>query len=282
MSDAVLPRSVLSSPFRARARVAAVAAAAGGACGLAGLWPRIEDGLVLRLTMAGTSAVFAAVVLVVALCAKTSSGAVGRAIGLSSVLGFASAILPSVMLKAEDPTIPTAAFFVASLFCGPVIGFMYGLVLAALAGMTWRDVNAWTHDGTDRATRDAALWAFFPALIVLAMALGHDTQDLSQWASESDRAAHAVAAPLGVFGFAMVLGTIIIAFFSSQLRLSRRRRFIDAALAGGDPAWSLRELGPHDDLDALPRLRDGRHVLEYRGVAGAYRIAAVGRAIAIL
>jgi hypothetical protein len=49
-----------------------------------------------------------------------------------------------------------------------------------------------------------------------------------------------------------------------------------------DSRFGFREIGPHDDLSRLPRLRSGMMVLEHRTDRGAYRSNATGDAIAML
>lgn len=281
MVDAdLVPKSVLSSPTKARARIAAIAGAAAGGCALAGCWIRFDDGLAFRASLGLTSAVFGALTLVVALGAKSAWGAVGRALGLSIVLGVASVLIPSVLVASSD-RIPFVACLVFGSFFGAFTGFVYGLFLAALAGITWRDANAWTHEGADRATRTAAGWALFPSALALATAVAHDREPISEWAADRAREAHDVAMPLGLLGFAFAVGVAAVAFARAELRIVKRRRWLGMVVAG-DPRWSIRAPAPHDDLASLPRLRDGGSVLEYRGEGGAYRVSANGRAVAIL
>ena len=51
--------------------------------------------------------------------------------------------------------------------------------------------------------------------------------------------------------------------------------------SGVDPRWGVREIGPHDDLAAVPRLRDGFRVLEHKNEHAVYRAAATGDAVAL-
>ncbi len=277
----LLPKSVLSSPASARRRVAAIAAAASAACALAGCWFRFGDGLAIRTSLGLTSAVFGALTLHVALGAKSAWGAALRALGVSTVLGTASIVLPSAFV-AGDEHVPFMACVVFGAFFGAFTGFVYGLALAALAGLTWRDVRAFTHEGADHAARTAAVWSLFPIAIATMTTLLYDAQEhVPEWASERTRAAHAVAVPLGVAGFLVALAVVCAAFVVAELRLVRRRRWI-AEVIGDDPRWSVRAASPHDDLASLPRLRDGGHVLEYQGEESAYRVAANARPVAIL
>lgn len=277
----LLPKSVLSSPAQARARISAIAGAACAACALAGCWVRFDDGLGIRLVLGITSAVFGALSIRVALGAKSAWAAVGRALGLSTVLGIASIVLPSAFV-AVDERVPYVACVIFGSFFGAFTGVAYGIVLAALAALVWRDANAWTHEGADRALRGAAGWSLFPLGIALATTALYDAQQtVPEWASERTRAAHEVAVPLGLIGFVVALAAAAAAFVVAERRMLHRRRWIGEVI-GGDPRWSLRAAGPHDDLASLPRLRDGGHVLEYQGEESAYRVAANARPVAIL
>lgn len=266
MNPAALPSSIVSSPRRARLRVAVVAGAAVSACALAGCWPRFADNVLLRATLGVTSAVLGAVVLVIALCARSRAGAAARALGMSVVLGFVSTIPPSMILAWEDSQ-GFGAYLVFGFFFGSFTGLVYGVPLAILAERTWDDVQAWTHDGTDRATRTAAFWAIFPILVAFGASLGFDVTPL------------AMLGACGAFAAFVIAG---LAFAWSQARIAQRRAWVARIASGDDPRWSLRELGPHDDVGALARLGAGHFVVEHREAEAAYRVAANGRAVAVV
>jgi hypothetical protein len=282
MAVALIPRTVLSSPESARRRVVAIAAAGSMCAALAGIWLRFEDGLLMRLTIATTSAFFGAIATSVALKAKNGHLAAGRALGLSILLGIASTVIPSAILASSQNGTPFAACLIAGVFFGGFVGFWYGIGLAILCSLVWRHLDASTHDGADRATRVAALWALVPLFFSVLVAISDGQRVLSEYASESDRAAHAVAMPLGLAGAAIVFAVAGLSLVVAEVALSRRRRWLSRVTAGEDPRFRVREIGPHDDVPRLPRLRDGSSVLELRDAAGAYRANATGVGVAIV
>lgn len=250
---------------------------------MAGLWLRFEDGWLLRLLMTVTSAIFGWLVMDVALQARDATHAVGRAIGLSVIFGMASTLAPSIVISSHDHSMP----FVACLICGAIFGSMtglvYGFVLAIVAGATWRHVDARTHDGADRAVRIASFWSLVPMLLIAWVVVGYDLHHtLSEWASERERDAQLVAVPLGILGLGAAMLVTAASFAMAQARLLRRRRWLLDVSLGRDARWAVREIGPHDDVPRLPRLREGRMVLEHKNELGAYRANATGEAIALV
>jgi len=282
MTDALVPASILSDPDAAKRRVAFIAGVAAAGAGLAGIFLRFDDGVLIRLSIAFTSAIFGALVVFVALSARETWGAIGRALGLSTVFGMVSTVLPSMILASHDST-PFAAFLIVGAFFGSFTGFVYGLVLAAVAGLTWKDVAAQTHDGADRAMRTAGVWALFPGLLSTWIATGYDARrQLSEWASEADRNAYGVAVPLGVIGAGLTIAVALAFVIVARRRLRRRSEWLSKVALGPSSQWTVRALGPHDDLTKIPRLRDGFTVLEHRDVASAYRTNATGQAVAVI
>jgi len=262
-----LPPLLLSSPRWARARVAAVAGACAAGVALAGCWFRFEDGVALRGILGTTSAAFAAGTLVAALRARTARAAAVRALGISTVLGFASTIPPSLLLSGGDPSrLPVLLLFGA--FFGPIVGFAYGLVLAVLAAATFDLVAAGTHEATDRATLRAGLWAIAPLLVVL----------LAVFTERSER-----LLLVALLGLLLALAAALVALTTGDVQRLRRRRFLARVESEREPRWAIRASAPHDELARLPRLGSGNRVLEERLPGGAaYRTAAVGRAVAIV
>lgn len=281
MTDELLPRSVLSSPHRARAWVAAIAGVASGGAALAGCWIRFQDGLSYRLVIALTSALFGAVAIDVALKARDPWAAIGRTFGLSTVLGIVSTIIPAFMVAAEDH-FPIAACLVGGLVFGAFTGVFYGFFLAAVAGLTWKQIASRTHDGADRAALIAAGWSIVPALGTLYVAMSTDYAALSEWASEAQQAAHRVAGPLGLFAGGVILSVAVAFAVVAYGRMRRRKRWLSVVAFGDHPRWGLRDVGPSDDVAHLPRLGEGSMILEHRSERAVYRANATGEAIAIL
>jgi hypothetical protein len=280
----LLPRTVLSPPEAARKRVAIIVGAATAAAALAGIWLRFEDGLALRLVLAGTSALFGWLTMEAAFGAQSASGAGLRALGISTVLGALSTIGPSVLLAATKERgeafvvmVPFGAFF------GAFTGFAYGCVLAVVAAATWSHVASASHDGADRAVRIASLWAVAPVAFIVLVVFGHDLQvTTSEWSSAREIEAHAVAMPLGLLAIGIAILVPLASFCLATHRLARRARWLARISSGADPRWSIREIGPHDDLVHLPRLRPGYTVLEHKNEHAIYRATATGAAVAII
>jgi hypothetical protein len=280
----LLPRTVLSPPEAARRRVAIVVGAATGAAALAGIWLRFEDGLALRLVLAATSALFGWLTMEVALGAEDASGAALRALGISTVLGALSTIGPSVLLAATQARgeaffmmVPFGAFF------GAFTGFAYGCVLTIVAAATWKHVASASHDGADRAVRFASLWAVVPVSFIVLVVFGHDLHETtSEWSSAREIEAHAIAMGLGLLAVGIAIVVPLASFCFATHRLARRARWLARVSSGADPQWSIREIGPHDDVVHLPRLRPGYTVLEHKSEHAIYRAAATGAAVAII
>ena len=284
MAPDLLPSDVLSPPKAARKRVALIAAAAMGSAALAGIWLRAEDGLLMRLVLATTSAVFAWLVMEVALSAQDATGAFGRAIGMSIVTGAVNTVIPSIILCAHESSVPFAVCLVAGGICGAFVGFGYGILLGILAAATWRRVNNGTHDGADRAVTIAAAWAALPVLLIGWVAFGYDLSQspISEWTPERDVAARSVAFPLGLLGMGIAFWVPLISFGIASGRLDRRRKWLASVTSGHDHRWGIREVGPHDDLTVVPRLREGHAVLEHKNEHAIYRATATGDAVAII
>lgn len=283
MAPDLLPRDVLSPPKAARKRVSLIVAAAAFGAALAGIWLRVEDGLVMRLVLATTSAIFTWLVMDVALSANDVPGAVGRAIGMSIVTGAVNTVIPSIILCARESSVPFPICLVFGGFFGAFVGLGYGLVIAIVAGATWRRVNFGTHDGADHAVRVAAVWAALPVLVIGWVVFGYDlNHTISEWSSPRDVAAHGVAFPLGMLGMGIAFWVPLVSFGLASGRLDRRRKWLANVTSGHDPRWGLREIGPLDDLGDIPRLRDGYMVLEHKNEHAIYRAAASGDAVAII
>lgn len=280
----LVPRTVLSPPASARKRVALVAAAASGAAGLAGLWLRFDDGLVYRVVLAITSAIFAWLTMGVALSAKDATRAGTRALGISIVLGTVSTLIPCMILGGASGRMEALAIFIpfGAIF-GGIVGFLYGIVLAVVAAATWRQVAAGTHDGADRAVRIASVWAIIPLAFIAAVVFGHDLKaEVSEWATPSKRDIREFAFPIGFVALGIAFNVALGSFWLATKRLARRRRWLESVTSGIDPRWRVREVAPHDDLGRLPRLRDGFAVLEHCNEQAIYRANATGEAIAII
>jgi hypothetical protein len=278
----LVPRSVLSPPEAARRRVALVVAAAMGSAALAGVWLRMDDSLLLRLVLATTTAIFSWLVIDVALSASDAAGAVGRAIGLSIVTGTVNTVIPSIIVTSGD-RMPFVFCLIAGGFFGAFVGLAYGLVLGIVAGLTWRQVASGTHDGADRAVRRAAAWTIAPLGFIAWTVFGHDMgRELSEWASDHDRAAHVVAFPLGVLALGIAFWVALLSFKIAHDRLGRRRKWLALVTSGLDPRWGVREIGPHDDIGNVPRLREGFSVLEHKNEHAVYRATATGEAVALI
>lgn len=278
MGDLV-PSSVLSPPSRARATVSAVAAAVCAACALAGCWPRIDDGLGYRLGLGLTSAIFGGLVVRAALGATSAGGAAWRAIGASAAFGAASAALPSVLVATREH-VPFMVCLVFGGFLGIFVGLAYGVVLAALSGLAFRGIASETHDGADRAVRRAAAFAIVPLAFAFAGVM-YDRVPLPEWSAERAREAHVLAAPLGMLGLGIGLAVATTALVVASRRRRARGRWL-AQVAADEARWAIRPVAPDEDVEALPRLGEGRSVLEYRGDIVLYRVAATGRAVARL
>lgn len=275
MAPDLVPRTVLSPPEAARRRVALTVAVGSGASGLAGLWFRFDDGLGYRLVLAATSAFFGWLTMHGAFAAKDAPGAAMRALGMSIALGALSTIVPCLMMGWNDP--PTAVVFYIPFggVFGAIVGFLYGIVLAVVAAATWRSAASGTHDEGDRAVRVASVWMILPLAFMALIVFGHDRV-------QKQPDAQALALPIGMLAIGIAFHVALAAFLSATRRLERRRRWLALVVSGIDPRWGVREIGPHDDLGNLPRLRPGYSVLEHRNEHALYRSAATGEAVAII
>lgn len=283
MAPDLVPRSVLSAPEKARRKVALIAGAATGAAGLAGLWVRFEDGLEYRLVLAATSALLGWLTIEVALGAKDASSAAMRAVGMSIVLGALNTVFPSLILCANERLgmmlicVPFGAVF------GALTGFGYGIVLAVVAAATWNQVASGTHEGADRAVRIASAWAVLPLALIALVVVGYDlSTQLHEWSSEKEIATHQIAVPFGVLALGIVLNVAFWSCYAASRRAVRRARWLAHVASGADPRWSVREIKPYEDVDGLPRLRQGMTVLEHHNEHAIYRANATGERVAII
>ena len=282
-TDLVL-RAVLSPPEKARRRVSIIVGAATAALSLAGIWLRLEDGLALRVVLAATSALFGWLTMETAFAARDAAGAALRALGASIALGALSAIGPCAVMALREPNQPAVLLAIpfGALF-GAVTGFAYGIPLSIVAAATWGHVTAATHDGADRAVRIASYWALLPVGLIALVLFGHDLHPVqTEWMSAREIEGQAVAAPLDMIAMGLASIVALVSFAIAGHRLTHRSRFIARVSSGADPQWGIREIGPHDPVDALPRLRHGWSVIEHKNEHAIYRAAATGEAVAIV
>lgn len=281
MALELIPKAVRSRPQDAQRRVSAIVAAATAGAALAGLWIRVEDGLSFRLVLAATSAFFGWLTIQAAFGAKDGASAAMRAISISVALGAVSTVIPCFMLSEQPETAFLYVPFAGIL--GAITGFLYGVVLAIVAAATWNQITAGTHEGADRAVRIAAVWAVVPMAFIAMAVFAYDyAKELPEWASESQRSAHALAVPLGVVGLGIVFNVAAASFWAATRRLAQRTRWIEDVAMGIHPRLAIRAVGPYDDLGHLPRLRHGFNVLEHRNEHAVYRANAASEPIAIV
>lgn len=284
MAPDLLPRSVLSAPEKARRRVALLAGVATGAAALAGLWIRFEDGAAFRLGLAATSALFGWLAMEGALGAKDASMAAMRALGISIALGALSTLWPACILAAREERLAMLLLYVPfGAVWGGLTGFAYGIVLAILAALTWNRVASATHEGADGAVRIASAWAVLPLALIAFVLLRFDLPaELHEWSTEREVAAHRIAVPFGVLAVGVVLNAGLYSCYVASRRAARRARWLAHVASGLDPRWRVREIEPFENVDALPRLRQGVAVLEHHPDHAIYRSNATGEAVAII
>lgn len=271
------------SPPRVSARLClALAAGLGaGVCGYAGLYPRFDEGA-LRLVLALTCAPFAAAVVAASLSAKSALGAMGRAVGLSALLGMAAVVLPAAILCTHG----SGEFFVGCLFgafLGAPTGALYGLPLGMLAAAGWRHPQAGTHEAADRAARLGGLWLVAVSLLGVLGALVLDEGKMD-WVTRT--MTWPSRAPVWVASAAALGGAFLVV--RATLTTKRREAWLSRLRAGLEPTFRLRAIDVRDPVATLPRITGGAsfEVLEWcpdRDDAGtAYRVAALGVAVALV
>jgi hypothetical protein len=183
----------------------------------------------------------------VALAAKDSSGAAGRALGLSIVFGAVSTVFPSIIVSSGESSVPFVVCLIAGGIFGAFVGFAYGVMLCIVAAITW-------------------------AILPLAFLT---------WVSHVP-SEQAISVPFGLFAIGVTLSVAVGSFFVVQRRIVRRRRWLAEVASGQDPRWGIREIDPRDDLGSVPRLREGATVLEHKNEHAIYRATATGEAVAII
>jgi hypothetical protein len=283
-----LPSGVGAFGYSAGHHVQVVAALGSAACGLAGAYPRFQDDAVLRIVIAVASAVFGALVLRMALSAQTRSGAVCRALAMSTVFGVAATVVPSAILAAGEQHGSGPGVFLLGIlfgcFFGAPTGFAYGLFLASLAGITYRSVASSSFDGADRAARAAGLWLVVPATLSLVPSLIFDLPSRGT-KSEIAHDDPGIALALALLASVLTLSAAICSVLWAHLRVRRRRAWIAAVREGRDNTFRLRDVDPRDDVQTLPVLTAGTTVIEWvpdAQHATAYRDAPNGVAVALV
>jgi hypothetical protein len=231
-----------------------------------------------------TGAIFGFLTIDIALRARDHANATKRTFELSLVFGAASVVLPLVTAAIFNDA--PAILLVLSMagFVGAACGIAYGGCLVIAAKPAWKHLSARTHDGADHAVCAAASWTLLP-LGVMGLLLRHDVaRPMPEWEAREALGVSLVSAPLDLVGIGITAGVALLSFVRATRRLAARRRWIAAVTAGDEPCWRVREIDPKDDLDRIPRLRQGTKILEHEGeeVRAVYRTPATSDAVAIL
>lgn len=278
----LLPSSLTDSPVSARLWLALAGGIGSGVCAYAGLYPRFDEGS-LRVVIALTSAPFAAAVVAASLNAKSAARATGMTIATAALLGIASTLIPAGIITRNRPSEFVAACFFG-VFFGAGTGVVYGLPLAILSTFGHRHVHAQSHEGSDRACRIAGIWLAIAAIIGVA---GTCSLDMTKWNPTLETTVSEVPAPAYAGGAAALVAALAVS--GSTIRLRRRKMWLSRVASGLEPSYRIRPIEMRDAIDGLPRLGAGASVIEYlavegpeRAVGSAYRVAAVGTAVAIV
>lgn len=245
--------------------VVRAAAAGAGTLVVCGLYPRFDDGK-LRILVALTTTVFAAAIGAYAVRAPNAASAVGRAIGMSALLGVANTILPAAILC--DRFEQFVGMCVLGFFFGAPTGALYGVPMGVLVGYGHRHVREGTANATDRAARVAGTWAAAMAFVALVGSFALDE----------------VVVPRLVAALVTILGVGVA--LRASLALRRRNAWIARVREGTEPRYRIRAPDLRDDLRAVPRLAEGDAVIELVPEAeetlSVYRFQAVGTPVAIV
>lgn len=260
--------------------------AAGLGCalgGLAGGYPRFDDSLVLRIVVALSAGVFGAGVLRIGLAARSRGEAFARSLGLSVVGGVAATIAPAAILALQKGEM--SIFLLGILFgtfFGAPTGFFYGIFLAVLTAMTFRDVAAKTEEGFDGAVMKASIWLVVPAVLSSLVTLFYDMPryDIAPY----EHGSLLVSAPLSALASLAAMAAAFVAMMIAEHRLVKRRAWLASVREGHAPTYRLRALDPNDDTQDLPMLSEGRTVLEWvpQLDVSAYRDAPLGIPVALV
>ncbi len=143
-------------------RVALLVALSVALCGLAGCYPRIEDGIAFRLVY--SPAAVRRPRPYVASEARSWHGAFGAPWG-SLVLSVLITFLPGLMVSfSKSGTQPFAGIHSSSSSnCSAVPPAWSALPLAVLAGVVYRHLHANTHEARDRVVRAVSIWTMLVA-----------------------------------------------------------------------------------------------------------------------
>lgn len=278
-----LPSSLSAPRVSARLWISLAAGVGVGVCAYAGLYPRFDDGA-LRLVIALTGAPFAAAVVATSLVARTATGAFGRAVGFSAILGIAATIVPAALLAHNE-------FFFAAIMgaiFGAPTGALYGLPLGVLAALGYRHVRAQTHESTDRAARVGGGWLVVISAFGLVGTLLLDEAKMD-WGTQLLTRPSPLPAVVAVA--AAIAGIVVVV--RAFTRLADRSAWIERVRSGLEPAFRLRAIDVRDRVEGLPRLSNGAaaeatvvewipDVISELAAGTAYRVTATGTAVAIV
>jgi hypothetical protein len=241
-------------------------AAVVAAAGFAGIFPRFEDGVVVRTVIAMTAGLLAVYVVRFSRRAETPFGAFVLALVLAAIGGVVTSIAGLFALSIEH--LDTRNFgtgLAFSFILGAPTGLVYGAPLGILLAVTHRRAARPNLDDAERAASRAALWAILASALVIAMDVRFDSV--------------VFLVPAGI-----VLVASAVAAAALDRAVRQRRRFLARVAQGDEPTLRFRAIGPQDSLSALPRITGAEAVLEWVPTAedGAYRSAAHGQAVALV